>query len=89
VSPPIPLSMRGLGELPAGEKYVCADFCNGLKHTYSICHHYGIVNLTKMSFIVKDGCGLFFHESCLAMQNVEVRRTQQQDEVAIVDGVCQ
>jgi hypothetical protein len=75
----------GLTELPAeDEKYVCAD-CKGLKHACSICHHYGIDN-EDVFCCSKDGCGLFFHESCLAMQNVEVRRTQQQqDEVAIVD----
>ena len=76
----------GLTELPAeDEKYVCAD-CKGLKHACSICHHYGIDN-EDVFCCSKDGCGLFFHESCLAMRNVEVRRTQrqQQEEVAIVD----
>jgi hypothetical protein len=75
----------GLAELPAeDEEYVCAD-CKGLKHACSICHHYGIDN-EDVFCCSKDGCGLFFHESCLSMQNVEVRRTQQQqEEVAIVD----
>jgi hypothetical protein len=75
----------GLDELPAeNEEYVCAD-CKGLKHACSICHHYGIDN-EDVFCCSKDGCGLFFHESCLSMQNVEVRRTQQhQEEVAIVD----
>jgi hypothetical protein len=79
----------GLAELPAEEeKYVCAD-CKGLKHACSICHHYGVDN-EDVFCCSKDGCGLFFHESCLSMQNVEVRRTQQQqqqqqEEVAIVD----
>lgn len=75
----------GLAELPADdEEYVCAD-CKGLKHACSICHHYGVDN-EDVFCCSKDGCGLFFHESCLSMQNVEVRRTQQhQEEVAIVD----
>jgi hypothetical protein len=74
----------GLAELPAeDEEYVCAD-CKGLKHACSICHHYGVDN-EDVFCCSKDGCGLFFHESCLAMQNVEVRRTQQQEEVAFVD----
>jgi hypothetical protein len=69
----------GLAELPAEEeKYVCAD-CTGNKHACSICHHYGIDN-EDVFCCSKDGCGLFFHESCLSMQNVEVRRTQQQQE---------
>jgi hypothetical protein len=75
----------GLAELPAEEeKYVCAD-CTGNKHACSICHHYGVDN-EDVFCCSKDGCGLFFHESCLSMQNVEVRRTQQQqEEVASVD----
>jgi hypothetical protein len=75
----------GLAELPGeDEEYICAD-CTTRKHSCSLCHHYGLDN-EDVFCCSKDGCGLFFHESCLSMQNIEVQRTHtQQEDLASVD----
>lgn len=62
----------GLAELPGDEEsYVCKD-CQNSKHACAICQEYGhddedVFNCSK------DKCGLFFHEHCLIMQNVDVK----------------
>lgn len=68
----------GLSELPAeDESYVCGD-CQSDKHPCSFCHCYGVDN-EDVFLCSKDGCGLFFHESCLSMQNVEVERSRVEE----------
>lgn len=62
----------GLAQLPGpDEAYVCSD-CQNNRHCCSICQQYGVDD-EDVFLCSREGCGLFFHESCLAMQNVEVR----------------
>ena len=61
----------GLSQLPdQEEEYICKD-CIEQRHPCCICNEYGVDNETVFC-CSKDSCGLFFHESCLSMQNVEV-----------------
>ena len=64
----------GLSELPKSDQdWVCKD-CSNQQHQCAFCHEYG--NDDEDVFLCpKPKCGLFFHESCLAMQNVEVKTT--------------
>lgn len=61
----------GLLKMPAkDETYTCKD-CTEKRHACSICKEYGIdgKDVYKCS---KQRCGLYFHESCLSMQNVDI-----------------
>ena len=61
----------GLDKLPSeDEKFICTD-CKNQQHTCSICSNYGKDDEDVFK-CRKNNCGLFFHESCLAMQNIEV-----------------
>jgi hypothetical protein len=61
----------GLSELPhSDEDWICKD-CTSLQHQCAICHDYGKDN-EEVFRCKKDKCGLFFHESCLELQDVEV-----------------
>lgn len=62
----------GLSKMPAeDEKYICKD-CTENRHACAICKEYGIDD-KEVFKCSKHKCGLFFHESCLSMQNVEVQ----------------
>lgn len=67
----------GLETLPTDdEPYICDD-CIQKKHVCCICNAYGEDDVDV--FACKSSkCGLFFHESCLEMQNVEVHIVQDQ-----------
>jgi hypothetical protein len=61
----------GLSQLPPDDvPFICND-CSNVKHVCSLCSNYGYDNedVFKCS---KSNCGLFYHESCLSMRNVEV-----------------
>jgi hypothetical protein len=61
----------GLNQLPnANEDFICTD-CVSHKHICSICSNYGYddEDVYKCN---KKNCGLFFHESCLSMQNIDM-----------------
>ena len=61
----------GLSELPPDDiPFICND-CINQKHVCSLCSNYGYDNedVYKCS---KSNCGLFYHESCLSMRNIEV-----------------
>lgn len=61
----------GLEKLPSeSETFICGD-CRKQSHPCAICSNYGVDNedVFKCS---KDVCGLFFHESCLTMRNVDI-----------------
>lgn len=61
----------GLEKLPAeDEDFICEDCANN-RHTCAICSNYGTDNCDVFK-CSKGTCGLFFHLSCLAMQNVDV-----------------
>jgi hypothetical protein len=77
----------GLSELPhEDEKYICND-CISCKHPCSICQQYGVDD-EDVFCCSKGRCGLFFHESCLSMQNVEVTVIQEETNDTINDAMC-
>jgi hypothetical protein len=62
----------GLAELPAKEdSYTCNDCIEG-KHPCSICNGYGKDN-EDVFLCSKSKCGLYFHEACLSMRNVDMQ----------------
>jgi len=68
----------GLERLPSEEEeFICED-CRNLKHTCAICSNYGKDD-DEVFKCAKSDCGLFFHESCLAMRNVEVEIVIDED----------
>jgi hypothetical protein len=56
------------------EEWICED-CQQGRHLCAICHQYGADD-EDVHCCDKQGCGLFFHESCLSMQNVEIQVTE-------------
>jgi len=68
----------GLAELPAEDvPYICSD-CTSQRHPCAICQEYGHDD-EDVFVCSKDECGLFFHEHCLVMQNVEVQVNQEEE----------
>jgi len=51
--------------------WVCSD-CMNKKHRCALCQEYGTDD-EDVFLCDKKGCGMFFHESCLRMQNIDVR----------------
>lgn len=69
----------GLSELPPDEEdYVCSD-CMEKRHRCAVCQAYGDDGL-DVFVCSRKNCGLFFHEACLAMNNVEFTITQDDSE---------
>jgi hypothetical protein len=61
----------GLIELPdSDEDWLCKD-CTNQQHQCSLCQEYGKDD-EDVFLCRKDKCGLYFHESCLSMHNVEI-----------------
>lgn len=61
----------GLQYLPSeDESFVCVD-CRTRKHICSFCSNYGMDG-EDVYKCRKKHCGLFFHESCLSMQNIDI-----------------
>lgn len=61
----------GLNELPdSDEDWLCKD-CTNQQHECSLCQEYGKDD-EDVFLCRKDKCGLYFHESCLLMHNVEI-----------------
>jgi hypothetical protein len=56
------------------EDWACED-CQKKRHRCELCDEYGIDN-EEVFCCDKEECGLFFHESCLSMQNVEIIFTE-------------
>jgi hypothetical protein len=79
----------GLSELPpTDEPFLCTD-CSHQKHACTICSNYGHDNEDVFQ-CSKKNCGLFYHESCLSMQNVDIvviaeRNNQPPDNVALTN----
>lgn len=63
----------GFSQLPEGDdEWICKD-CSAEKHQCAVCHEYGQDD--EDVFLCRhDKCGLFFHESCLDLLDVEVTR---------------
>lgn len=74
----------GLSELPdADDDWVCKD-CTRQNHQCAICHDYGKDN-EEVFRCKKDQCGLFFHESCLELQDVQVTMVPTQTKVNLAE----
>jgi len=62
----------GLKEVPPVDvPYRCPD-CTAGKHRCSFCQDYGVDGV-DVWLCDRRTCGLFFHEACLAMRNVDVQ----------------
>lgn len=62
----------GLQKLPSpDEDFICND-CRNQHYVCSFCQSYGIGDEDVFK-CTKNYCGLFFHERCLQMQNVDVK----------------
>ena len=59
------------------ESWICSD-CSHTKHRCAVCQEYGKDD-EEVYLCEKKGCGMFFHESCLRMQNVDIRLVDMGD----------
>ena len=57
------------------EDWVCED-CQKGRHRCALCEEYG-TDGEEVFCCDKGDCGLFFHESCLSMQNVEIQVSEK------------
>jgi hypothetical protein len=65
----------GLSKIPdTDEDWICKD-CSQSRHQCAFCQEYG-QDQVEVFRCRKDKCGLFFHESCLALNNVPVKMEQ-------------
>eukprot|EP00559_Dactyliosolen_fragilissimus_P005889 CAMPEP_0184861972 /NCGR_PEP_ID=MMETSP0580-20130426/6530_1 /TAXON_ID=1118495 /ORGANISM="Dactyliosolen fragilissimus" /LENGTH=1262 /DNA_ID=CAMNT_0027359655 /DNA_START=318 /DNA_END=4106 /DNA_ORIENTATION=- len=66
----------GLGEVPPeDEEWICSD-CQQRRHQCAVCHEYGLDDIDIFKCDKKE-CGLFFHEACLTMYDVDIEVTEQ------------
>ena len=64
-----------LSSIPSSEEaWICED-CQTGHHQCAICQQYGADD-EDVFRCDKQDCGLFFHESCLSMRNVEIQITE-------------
>lgn len=71
-SRPFHYPCAGLAALPpADEEWICSD-CKESRHQCAVCHEYGADDVDVHKCRRKD-CGLFFHEACLTMYDVDVQ----------------
>jgi hypothetical protein len=64
----------GISQLPeTDDDWLCKD-CTVRRHQCAFCHDYGEDDVDVFS-CRRSRCGLYFHESCLEMHNVEVTTT--------------
>lgn len=67
----------GLAALPAeSEEWWCND-CLDKRHQCASCHEYGVDGVDVLKCDHRN-CGLFFHESCLNMYDVDIRVTERE-----------
>jgi len=60
---------------PDDEPWICSD-CNQRRHQCAVCKLYGEDDVDLFCCDAK-GCGLFFHERCLIMYNVDIQITEE------------
>lgn len=60
------------------EKWICED-CQKGRHRCAFCEEYG-ADEEEVFCCDKKDCGLFFHESCLSMRNVEIQVAERGSE---------
>lgn len=77
----------GLSSIPdSDEDWICRDCTQG-RHQCAFCHQYGKDNVDVFP-CRRDSCGLFFHEACLALNNVEVKMESKCASVASGSGTA-
>ena len=75
----------GLAALPkSDEPWICKD-CLQQQHLCSLCQEYG-KDGEDVFKCRKDNCGLFFHEACLSMHQVEIEMQPATEHPVKVDG---
>jgi hypothetical protein len=75
----------GLNELPPSDQdWICKD-CTNQRHQCALCQEYGI-DEEDVFLCSKPGCGLFFHESCLSMHNVDIVSRSPKEGGGVVGG---
>jgi hypothetical protein len=94
-SRPFHYPCAGLAALPPPQdEWICSD-CQQCRHQCAVCHEYGADDVDVHKCNRKD-CGLFFHEACLNLYDVDVRvtisdgqdgATKVKDEVSLMEGV--
>lgn len=77
----------GLLQIPPDDVPFICDDCTNHKHICALCSNYGYDNedIYKCS---KTNCGMFYHESCLSMRNIEVKLIRKSNDNGI-DEVLQ
>lgn len=66
------LPCAGLAQLPSEDTFWKCHDCLHKKHICGYCQEYGQDN-TDVFKCQKTECGMFFHESCLQMQNIVIQ----------------
>lgn len=61
---------------PDNETWICQD-CEQGRHQCAACHNYGQDDVDVYCCNAKN-CGLFFHEACLSMYNVDVQVVEEE-----------
>lgn len=75
---PFHVLCAGLENAPSEiEKWTCED-CQRKKHQCAVCGEYGEDDI-DVFLCKKRGCGMFYHESCLSMYDIEIEATQMDD----------
>ena len=64
-----------LSTVPSAEEAWTCEDCQTGRHQCSICQQYG-ADEEDVFCCDKQDCGLYFHESCLSMRNVEIQVTE-------------
>lgn len=60
---------------PDDEPWICSD-CNQRRHQCAVCKLYGEDDVDLFCCDAK-GCGLFFHERCLIIYNIDIEITEE------------
>jgi len=75
---PFHVICAGLEDAPTKEETWTCEDCQRKKHQCAICGEFGEDD--KDVFLCKKrGCGMFYHESCLSMYDIEIDATQIDD----------
>jgi hypothetical protein len=74
-----------LTELPAEDVDFYCQECNSKRHRCAFCQDSGEDDIDVFR-CCRPNCGLFFHEACLVMQNIDVNSVSSASEKASVVG---
>ena len=77
------VACAGLKEEPPEDTWFCED-CQRKKHNCEVCHEFGIDDVDVFN-CDKKNCGLFYHEACLNMYNIDVELVEKTITVKLQD----